>query len=63
MANHGKFNGRVRVAIVDDEDGTRKLLRDILGSTENFKFAGEFLAAFSKKESGRKGFQNGARCD
>jgi DNA-binding NarL/FixJ family response regulator len=42
MANTGISNGRVRVAVLDDDEDTRLCLKDILQSQKDFTFAGGF---------------------
>jgi DNA-binding NarL/FixJ family response regulator len=45
MENYGDSNGRVRVAVVDDDADTRLCFRDILHSENKFHFAGGFASA------------------
>jgi two-component SAPR family response regulator len=45
MANSGTIDGRIRVAVVDEDEDLRLRLKDILGTTDNLSFAGGFLSA------------------
>jgi DNA-binding NarL/FixJ family response regulator len=45
MAKAGTIEGRMRVAVVDDDSDTRLFFRDILQSEPGFSFAGGFSSA------------------
>jgi CheY-like chemotaxis protein len=45
MAKAGTIDGRMRVAVVDDDSDTRLFFRDILQSETAFSFAGGFSNA------------------
>lgn len=42
MEDSGRFDGRARVAVLDDDEDTRELVKDILQSDKTFTFAGGF---------------------
>jgi len=45
MVNLGTTENRASVAVVDDDESTRALLRDFVASSQSFRFAGEFGTA------------------